>query len=191
MNINNTKIEQHIIVLHNIIKMLIDRKFLNESKKNIYFKEIKNRIKSDNITFESDNSEYKINIIFIYEHNSNKKYSINSNQQYIFILKNQKLVKYIKDIKRLPNVELFIYHEFYLNVSEHILVPKFTLLTENQKYELLNNFNCTLDQIPKIFNHDRIIRHYNFPVDSICKIERTNESGTSSYEFRRVIFGHN
>lgn len=190
MKIYNTLVEQHIIVLNNIIKMLISRNILNSKLEEKYFKKMLTKLKSDHIIFTADNSDKVINLKFLTSRNITNKQailkSINKNEHYIFVLETDKFVKYLKDYKRLTNIEIFQYEEFYLHIIDSILVPKHILLLENEKEELLNKLNCTLYQIPKISNTDRIVRHYNFPIDSICKIERLNESG-KTITYRRII----
>ena len=53
------------------------------------------------------------NNIFIFFQNRNFK-----NEHYIFVLESDKLVKYLKDYKRLPYIEIFQYNEFYLNIID-------------------------------------------------------------------------
>lgn len=191
MKIYNSPEEQHIIVLRNIVKMLISRNFLDIKMKDHYFKKIMNKLKSDSITFVSDNSDTKINLKFLNSQNIINKQtifkSINKDEHYIFVLESVKLERTLKDYKRLPYIEIFQYNEFYLNIIDNILVPQHSLLSEDEKEELLTTLNCTLDQIPIIYNSDRIVRHYNFPIDSICKIERINETTGKTITYRRVM----
>tara|TARA_B100000683_G_C12317522_1_gene485065 strand:+ start:140 stop:814 length:675 start_codon:yes stop_codon:yes gene_type:complete len=184
-------------VLQNIIHMLIDRKFLNTKNKQHYLTEIKKKITSEDISFNSDyDHPYIINIKFLTENNVGKKQNLvkildytNKKNHYVLIVIDNKVNKFLKDFKRISNIEIFNYSEFFLNVTDHQLVPKHTILTQSEKEEVLKQYNCSIEQIPKLWKTDRIARHYNMQPGSICKIERISEVTGKAITYRHVVLG--
>ena len=74
MNITKSPLELKQTVLQNIVKMLIDRAFLDIRSKNSILKAIISKANSDNITFRSDaDHPYEIHVKFLTEYNVGKK----------------------------------------------------------------------------------------------------------------------
>ena len=77
INIKKKSNELRETVLENIIHMLIDRKFLNNEKKQEYLDHIKTKINSENISVSSDyNHPYTIHVKFLTENNVGKKQNL-------------------------------------------------------------------------------------------------------------------
>jgi len=72
------------------------------------------------------------------------------------------------------------------NVSNHILVPKHTKLSEEETRKLLSNYNITRTQLPLISIKDPIIKDMECKEGDIIKIKRKSKtSGTST--FYRIV----
>lgn len=68
----------------------------------------------------------------------------------------------------------------------HILVPKHEKLTEKQKQDLLRQFNCTEDKLPKISLNDSAISDSSPKPGEVYKITR-NSSTEKQTIFYRVV----
>jgi len=67
----------------------------------------------------------------------------------------------------------------------HILQPKHTKLTDKDAQELLEKYNLSKSQLPKIFSTDAAVPE-GCKIGDIIKIERKEESGISLY-YRIVV----
>lgn len=67
----------------------------------------------------------------------------------------------------------------------HILQPKHTILKQEEIDKILENYNISLSQLPKIKISDPALPE-GANVGDVIKIERKDESGTHPY-FRVVI----
>lgn len=69
---------------------------------------------------------------------------------------------------------------------EHSLIPPHEKVSEEEKKELLERYNITLLQLPKLKADDPAIRHLNLKRGDVVKITRKSlTAGTST--FYRVI----
>ena len=69
---------------------------------------------------------------------------------------------------------------------KHELVPKHELLSLEEAKLILETYNVTLDQMPKILKDDPAIRDFKANPGDLIKIVRTNELGKSIY-YRGVV----
>lgn len=195
MNIIKSPIELKETVLQNVALMLFDRKYLDLKYKSSILKTINTKTNSDSITFSSDfDHPYNIHVKFLTEQNVGKKQNLvklvdytDKKNHYILIVIDDKVSKFLKDFKRISNIEIFDYDEFYFNVTDHILVPKHIILTEEEQQQILIEYNLSIDQVPKLFKTDRIARHYNMKVGSICKIEQLSPVTGKVITYRHII----
>lgn len=75
------------------------------------------------------------------------------------------------------------------DVTEHMLVPKHSLLSEREKEKLFKEKNITLLNLPFILLSDPAIASLGAKVDDVIKVERKSPTvGTHNY-YRRVING--
>ena len=74
-----------------------------------------------------------------------------------------------------------------LIVSKHVLVPKHIKLTEKEKKELLEKYNITLRELPKILKKDPAIRHLNLKQGDIIKIIRKSQTAGEAIFYRGVV----
>ncbi len=195
INIKKKSNELRVTVLENIIHMLIDREFLSNEQKKEYLNHIKTKVNSENISFNTDfDHPYTIHVKFLTENNVGKKQNLvkildytNPKNHYILVVIESKVNKFLKDFKRISNIEIFDYAELFINVTDHILVPKYTVLSDDKIANILKQYNCSINQIPKMLKTDRISRHYNMKVGNVCKIERFSEVTGKSITYRHII----
>jgi len=193
LNIRKSAIEIRETVLTNIYHMLIDRKYLKMNKETLTT--LQKKVTNESVSFSSDyDFPYNIHVKFLSETNIGKKQNLvklldytNKLNHYILIIIDKKISKFLKDFKRISNIEIFEYEELYMNVTDHILVPKHTILNKEDSEKLLIQYNCKLEQLPKILKTDRIARHYNMKIGNICKIERYSEVTGKSISYRQVV----
>ena len=74
-------------------------------------------------------------------------------------------------------------------VEEHILVPKHSKLSEKEKAELLEKYQITLQELPKILKKDPAIRELGAKNGEIIKIERQSPTAGKTVFYRCVVNG--
>ena len=72
-------------------------------------------------------------------------------------------------------------------VSKHTLVPKHSKLNEKDKKELLEKYNVSTKDLPKIRKNDPAIQHLGVKVRDIVKITRKSPSAGEAIFYRSVI----
>jgi DNA-directed RNA polymerase subunit H (RpoH/RPB5) len=191
----------------NIIKMFKNRGFIKEENMNTYIKKF--------ILDENDDMEYVIELDNDTNYNTtikNKKVfikifdykisSINKNSpigeyiskyhdEYKFLIVegiNQKSEKVILHYKTI--CEIFKIAELKINIVEHVLVPKHTVLTQEESKVVLQNYNARKKDMPLISSTDPIARYYNMKPDDICKIERPSIMTCEAPFYRIVVKSH-
>jgi DNA-directed RNA polymerase subunit H len=73
-----------------------------------------------------------------------------------------------------------------VNIQNHILVPKHTILSETESAELLTQYNISPTQLPVILATDPIVKAIGAKPGQIIKIERKEQTRKSIY-YRRVV----
>lgn len=73
-----------------------------------------------------------------------------------------------------------------VDILKHTLVPKHTILADDEKETLLNDLNISKFQLPSIYLKDAIVSLLNAKVGDVIKIEREGVLGCTT-SFRRVI----
>ncbi len=76
-----------------------------------------------------------------------------------------------------------------IDVTQHILVPEHSKLTQAEADALLSKHNISLHQLPKILKSDAAIKHLNAEVGEVIKIVRPSVTAGTTEFFRMVING--
>lgn len=84
--------------------------------------------------------------------------------------------------------EFRTFKETQSNITKHILVPKHRALTSSEKNEVLQKYNTTISNIPKIKLNDPICRWYRFKLKAMIEITRETTNGPE-ISYRIVIAG--
>lgn len=72
------------------------------------------------------------------------------------------------------------------DIHTHILVPKHTKLSNKEIDELLNTYNVSKRQLPRISKNDAAIKDMKLKVGDIVKIKRESPT-VGEYTFFRVV----
>ena len=191
----------------NIIKIFKNRGFIKEENEEKYIKKLiadENEDMEYIITLDNDtnyNTTIKNKKVFIkifdYKISSANKnsplgeYISKHNDEYKFLIVeniNQKSEKSIAQYK--TAYEVFKIAELKINIVDHILVPKHTVLTQEEGKSVLENYNAKKKDMPLISSTDPIARYYNMKPDNICKIERPSVM-TGVAPFYRIVVKSN
>ncbi|GIQ86028.1 archaeal RpoH /eukaryotic RPB5 RNA polymerase subunit, partial [Kipferlia bialata] len=80
--------------------------------------------------------------------------------------------------------EFFRDDDLVVNITKHVLVPKHELLTEEQKAEVLAEYKCSLDQLPRIMVTDPIARYLGLKPNDVVRITRKSETAGRYITYR-------
>lgn len=184
------------IIITNLLKMLMERKLLNNlDNLNKIISEFKisntYNLKLHN-TDRWGNNTYQI--VFLNETiTSTAKNSpiinyLKNNVYTIFIVENIS-IKHIQTLKSTyNNVEIFTTLEFTINLIDSVYIPKHILLTPDEKKQFLEEYSNIKElQLAKIFLIDPVSKYYGAQTGDIFRIIRPSEITGESIYYRLVI----
>jgi DNA-directed RNA polymerase subunit H len=73
-----------------------------------------------------------------------------------------------------------------VDITQHALVPKHILLSDDEAKQVLSKLNVSINQLPVITATDPMAKAIGAKAGAIVKIERTSPTGKSPY-YRRVV----
>ena len=85
------------------------------------------------------------------------------------------------------NVTFFLYKELLINITHHMLVPRFYVLTEAEKKEFLECYKLSVSQLPKMLEADPISKYYGLKKGDVVKITRKSVTAGRYVYYRCVI----
>ncbi|AYV79835.1 MAG: hypothetical protein Faunusvirus61_2 [Faunusvirus sp.] len=200
VNLEITEEKKNKTILKNVILMLINRNVLANKNSDHYM----DAIMKTNPSFQGNDLEfdiksdvidklYKIKYIYVtlstirktpYEEMMMSSKHANK----IIILPGPKVVaKIIKQFKEYSNTELFYDHNLMINLIDHHIVPKHTVLNDAERAEVLEAYKITKKMMPKIFTKDPVAKYYNLKRDDIVKIERPSPTSGISVTYKTVV----
>jgi len=72
-------------------------------------------------------------------------------------------------------------------IEEHSLVPKHEKISDKEKKDLLEKYQITLKELPKIMKKDPVIKEIGAKPGDIIKITRKSETAGESIFYRCVV----
>jgi len=74
-------------------------------------------------------------------------------------------------------------------VNKHNLVPKHSKVSDSEKAKLLEKYDITIKELPKIHNSDPAVVKLNLKMGDVVKIERESKTAGTAVYYRVVIDG--
>ena len=196
-------------VLGNIVKMLIERKLVQESQILSFENKFKNATDDSTYVVDLDNK------ILPSSQDPNYKKNFNANKIIIKIIP-QKIIgvnkspaikefldsnkthhkimifdsispKARNSISSFPNTEIFEEADLMINLVDHVDSPRYTILTEKEMDDLFANYNVKRKQLSRMFSSEAASRYYNLKVGDVVRIERPSEQTCTSIAYRIVV----
>ena len=72
-------------------------------------------------------------------------------------------------------------------ISKHVLIPKHSKLSDKEKKELLEKYNITLNELPRIPKEDPAIISLSTKPGDIIKITRASKTAGTSAFYRGIV----
>lgn len=85
------------------------------------------------------------------------------------------------------NIQWFTHEELLVNITHHMLVPKFHVLSDAEKKEFLECYKLKIGQLPKMLDTDPISRYYGLKKGDVVKITRKSVTAGRYVYYRCVI----
>ena len=82
--------------------------------------------------------------------------------------------------------EVFLTKMLMFNITHHETVPKHIVLTEEEAKKVIDDFDATKSQLPKLVPTDPIAKYYGMKTGTVCKIERNSQMTGESIYYRIV-----
>ena len=76
-----------------------------------------------------------------------------------------------------------------INILKHELVPKHLKLTQQERTEILQKYNISITQLPKIKIDDPTIKDLKAEIGDIIKIIRPSPTAKETTFYRAVTYG--
>ncbi|MBU5557943.1 MAG: DNA-directed RNA polymerase subunit H [Candidatus Aenigmarchaeota archaeon] len=73
-----------------------------------------------------------------------------------------------------------------MNILKHRLVPEHTIMKDEDVKELLEKFNISINQLPKILNTDPVVKAIGAKVGDVLKIVRNSPTAGKTTYYRLV-----
>ncbi len=179
------------------LEMVNDRGINVPLELNITFEQFKIQYNENNIDIYINDTEKnkKVYLHFYYGKSFSKnnlkdlmtkiieKYQ-DDNILVILLLKDKENAMVTKELNKpnYKNVEIFLQQNLVFNITHHILVPKHSILSDEEEKELRFNKN----ELPRILKTDPIAKYYGMKSGQICKIERLSNVSGFTYYYRLV-----
>ena len=196
--------QQIIDVKKTIIKIFVNRGFIDNENKDKYTKKL--------ISDENDDMEYQIQL----DHDKNYNTEIPNKKIYIKIFDykissinksspiGEFISKYDKDYKFIvvqeinartediiesyqSPVEIFKFNKLQSDITEHDLVPQHIVLSKEEGDRVLESYRARKRDMPLIRSNDAVAKYYNMKPDEIVKIIRPSPVTSESVAYRYVI----
>ncbi len=74
-----------------------------------------------------------------------------------------------------------------LEIKEHVFLPKHVKINDKDKKELLEKYNITIKELPKIYKTDPALRNSGVEAGDVIKIIRNSPTAGESMYYRVVI----
>ena len=196
--------QQVIEVKQTIIKIFVNRGFINIENKEKYIKKL--------ISDENDDMEYVIQLDNNKNYNTdipNKKiyikifdYKISSinktspigefiskyDNDYKFVIVDDINAKSEETIESYNTpIEVFKFNSLKSDITEHDLVPKHIVLNEKESKDVMDSYRAIARDMPLIRSNDAIAKYYNMKHREVVKIIRPSPVTGESVAYRLVI----
>jgi DNA-directed RNA polymerase subunit H (RpoH/RPB5) len=189
MSILYNEKEETNIIFTNITKMLINRGWITGDIDKI----VTDTIKSEDNGEYTLKEKYKIKLYF-QKISSIKKtdiedFLVNNKKNHKLLITSEINPKTKTDIIKYGNTEIFSKDEFMINIVDHIIIPKHTLLNDDDKKNFFDEYYVKTKDLPRIFVSDPIARYYYAKIGDIFRIERPSITSGLSIIYRIVVNG--
>ncbi|OPX64671.1 MULTISPECIES: DNA-directed RNA polymerase subunit H [unclassified Methanoregula] len=74
-----------------------------------------------------------------------------------------------------------------LTVLDHVMVPEHKIMSEEDVSKLLERYNITTEQLPKIYHDDPAVKEIGANADDVIRIIRASHTAGRAEAYRLVV----
>ncbi|KAK4564671.1 hypothetical protein RGQ29_006665 [Quercus rubra] len=93
----------------------------------------------------------------------------------------------VEEVNKLIRMEVFEEKELVVNITEHVLVPKHVVLTNDEKKEMLKKYGLKDLQLPQILVRDPVAKYYGLRRGQVVKIIRESMTADEYETYRLAV----
>jgi len=187
----------------NIIKIFVNRKFINEENEEKAIKKLIDDKNDDNeytITVDNETNynttipNKKVHVKFIFDkiNSLNKSSPIaqfiqNGNEEYKFIIVNEIQTR-INTALETNLIEIYNYKHLKENKVDNINVSKYEILSAEEKKDFLESYRLKDSNLALISSSDMMAKFYRLKRGEIVRLVRPSNATCESFYYRLVIY---
>lgn len=201
---NFSKTRIYFRVRQTTIEMLEDRGFtVSLEDKNLSYQDFANRLEENQINITANhksNSSKTVYVSYILESKTFSKKDLTTLKAFIdetfptremsviVIVQEKPTPQIAKELlnDEFKNYEIFLTKNLMFNITHHEIVPKHILLNEEDVNKVLDEYQSTKSQLPKILSTDPVAKYYGMKSGDVCKIIRYSPMTGESIYYRMV-----
>lgn len=201
-NYSRTKI--YYQVRKTTIEMLEDRNFkVSDEDKGLPYQDFASRLDENQIDIIANHKSSDIKVAYVSYILDSKTFSkkdlltkkafIDENfptkdMTVIIIVQEKPTPQIAKELQNdeFKSYEIFLTKNLMFNITHHEIVPRHIILTEEESKKVLEDYQSTKSQLPKLLSTDPVAKYYGMKSGDICRIIRHSPMTGESIYYRMV-----
>jgi len=201
-NYSRTKI--YYQVRKTTIEMLEDRNFkVSDEDKGLPYQDFASRLEENQIDIIANHKSSDIKVAYVSYILDSKTFSkkdlltkkafIDENfptkdMTVIIIVQEKPTPQIAKELQNdeFKSYEIFLTKNLMFNITHHEIVPRHIILTEEESKKVLEDYQSTKSQLPKLLSTDPVAKYYGMKSGDICRIIRHSPMTGESIYYRMV-----
>lgn len=201
-NYSRTKI--YYQVRKTTIEMLEDRNFkVSDEDKGLPYQDFASRLDENQIDIIANHKSSDVKVAYVSYILDSKTFSkkdlltkkafIDENfptkeMTVIIIVQEKPTPQIAKELQNdeFKSYEIFLTKNLMFNITHHEIVPRHIILTEEESKKVLDDYQSTKSQLPKLLSTDPVAKYYGMKSGDICRIIRHSPMTGESIYYRMV-----
>ncbi len=201
-NYSRTKI--YYQVRKTTIEMLEDRNFkVSDEDKGLPYQDFASRLDENQIDIIANHKSSDVKVAYVSYILDSKTFSkkdlltkkafIDENfptkeMTVIIIVQEKPTPQIAKELQNdeFKSYEIFLTKNLMFNITHHEIVPRHIILTEEESKKVLEDYQSTKSQLPKLLSTDPVAKYYGMKSGDICRIIRHSPMTGESIYYRMV-----